>query len=318
MTLLGYTLSSEEFGPQDLADHARLAEEAGFTFASISDHFHPWLDSQGHSPFVWGTLGAISQTTKTMTIGTGVTCPMIRTHPVIIAQAAATAAALLPKRFYLGVGTGEALNEHIVGEYWPPLSERREMLAESIDVIRTMWEGGYVSYRGQFYNVDNARLYTLPDELPPIHVAAGGPEAARLAAQIGDGLISTTPDGSLVQEFKDAGGANPIIGQLTVCWGDDENEQAEIAKTMWANAAIPGQLGQELAIPMYFEQAAELVTNEHMKSAMPCGPDVDKIVEKIREYEQAGFTHVYLHQIGSNQAPFIKMAKDQLFPLFRA
>ncbi len=318
MVQLGYTLSSEEFGPQALADQANLAEKAGFGFASISDHFHPWLDSQGQSPFVWGTLGAISQTTSSMLIGTGVTCPILRTHPAIIAQAAATAADLLPGRFYLGVGTGEALNEHILGQQWPPLSLRREMLAEAVELIRTLWGGDYVTTQGTFYRVDNARIYTLPEELPPIHVAAGGPLAAELAARIGDGLIATAPDTETVDAYTAAGGKKTIIGQLTVCWGADEDAQAEVARHYWANAAIPGQLGQELAIPTYFEQAAELVTNEHMKEVMPCGPDVDKIIDEIEAFEKAGFTHVYVHQIGPDQEAFIAMAKERLLPRFSA
>jgi G6PDH family F420-dependent oxidoreductase len=318
MTQLGYTLSSEEFGPRELAELAGLAEQAGFAFASISDHFHPWLDSQGHSPFVWGTLGAISRTTTSMLIGTGVTCPMLRTHPAIIAHAAATAADLLPGRFYLGVGTGEALNEHILGQQWPPVSIRRDMLAEAVDVIRELWSGEYVTMEGEFYRVDNARIYTLPEQLPPIYVAAGGPEAAELAAEIGDGLIATSPDSDTVGVYTSSGGADPIIGQMTLCWGEDEDAQAEVARRNWANGAIPGQLSQELALPLYFEQAAELVTNEKMKEAMPCGPDIDRIVEKINEYVNAGFTHIYLHQIGPDQRAFIDMAKRKILPRFNA
>jgi coenzyme F420-dependent glucose-6-phosphate dehydrogenase len=316
MVSIGYTLSSEEFAPQALADHAGLAEKAGFSFASISDHFHPWLDSQGHSPFVWATLGAISQTTSQMLIGTGVTCPTMRTHPAIIAHAAATAATLLPGRFYLGVGTGEALNEHILGQQWPPLSMRQDMLAEAVDLIRSLWNGGYVTEQGRFYRVDNARLYTLPDELPPIHVGASGPESGVLAAQIGDGLISTAPDSETVEAFKTNGGSEPIIGQLTICWGADEETQAEVAKDIWANSAIPGQLSQELALPIYFEQASQLVTTDMVKESMPCGPDVEKIHEQIKAYIDAGFTHVYLHQIGPDQEQFIDMAKREILPRY--
>lgn len=316
MVKIGYTLSSEEFGPQALADHARLAEDAGFSFASISDHFHPWLDSQGHSPFVWSTLGAISQTTSQLLIGTGVTCPMLRTHPAIIAQAAATAADLLPGRFYLGVGTGEALNEHILGQQWPPLSVRQEMLAEAVDVIRSLWNGGYVTSQGTYYRVDNARIYTLPAELPQIHVAASGPESAVLAAQIGDGLISTAPNAEAVDAFQTNGGSGPVIGQLTVCWGANEDAQAEVALRQWANSAIPGQLSQELALPQYFEQAAELVTPDRIKESIACGPDVEKIHSQIQEYLDVGFTHVYLHQIGPDQEAFIDLAKREILPRF--
>jgi len=316
MVNIGYTLSSEEFGPQALADHARLAEDAGFTFASISDHFHPWLDSQGHSPFVWATLGAISQTTSQLLIGTGVTCPTLRIHPAIIAQAAATAGDLLPGRFYLGVGTGEALNEHILGQQWPPLSLRQDMLAEAVDLIRSLWSGNYVTEQGRFYRVDNARIYTLPAELPPIHVAASGPESAVLAAQVGDGLISTSPDSETVDAFQTNGGSGPVIGQLTVCWGANEDEQAEVALSQWANSAIPGQLSQELALPVYFEQAAGLVTTEKIKESMACGPDVEQIHTRIKEYIDAGFTHVYLHQIGPDQEQFIGMAEREIMPRY--
>lgn len=316
MVHIGYTLSSEEFRPQELANAARMAEDAGFAFASISDHFHPWLDSQGHSPFVWSTLGAISQTTSQLLIGTGVTCPTVRTHPAIIAHAAATAADLLPGRFYLGVGTGEALNEHILGDHWPPLSIRQEMLREAVDIIRTLWSGNYVTEHGQFYSVENARIYTLPDELPPIHVAAGGTDAADLAASIGDGLIATSPDAETVSTFTTNGGDGPIIGQLTVCWGTDETEQAELARKVWANAAIPGQLGQELAIPLYFEQAASLVTTEQIAEAIVCGPDPEKFHQSIQEYVDAGFTHIYLHQVGPDQQGFIDFAKQHILPRY--
>jgi G6PDH family F420-dependent oxidoreductase len=316
MVNIGYTLSSEEFRPQALADHARLAEDAGFSFASISDHFHPWLDSQGHSPFVWSTLGAISQTTSQLLIGTGVTCPTFRIHPAIIAQAAATAADLLPGRFYLGVGTGEALNEHILGHQWPPLSLRQDMLAEAVELIRSLWGGKYVTEQGRFFRVDNARIYTLPDELPPIHVAASGTESAVLAAGFGDGLISTSPDAETVDAFQTNGGSGPVIGQLTICWGANEDEQAEVALSQWANSAIPGQLGQELAIPTYFEQATGLLDTDRIKESIACGPDVEKIHQQIQEYVDAGFTHVYLHQVGPDQEPFIEMAKRDILPRY--
>jgi G6PDH family F420-dependent oxidoreductase len=184
VTEFGYALSSEEHRPSDLVDHARRAEESGFSFALISDHYHPWIDRQGQSPFVWGVLGAIAQATERLVVGTGVTCPTIRTHPAIIAQAAATAASLMPNRFFLGVGTGENLNEHILGTGWPALDVRTEMLEEAVDVIRQLWTGDRVSHRGPYYTVQNARIYTLPERLPPIHLAASGPKAARQAARV--------------------------------------------------------------------------------------------------------------------------------------
>src|SRR5438046_2375991 len=191
---LGYTLSSEEHDPLALVRNAQAAEEAGFEFLTISDHFHPWTDSQGESPFVWGVIGAIAASTERLRLGTGVTCPTVRTHPGIIAQAAATAQALMEGRFFLGVGAGENLNEHIFGGYWPSPDERQEMLGEAIDVIRLLWQGDYQTHRGKHYRVENARIYSLPDELPAIAVAAGGPEAAKLAAEKGDAMVATAPD----------------------------------------------------------------------------------------------------------------------------
>jgi len=188
MTEYGYALSSEEHPPNDLVRHAQRAEAAGFTFAAISDHFHPWIDQQGQSPFVWSVLGGIAHATSTLKLGTGVTCPTFRIHPAIIAQAAATVTAMMPGRFFLGVGSGENLNEHILGDHWPPAPVRQDMLAEAIAVIRQLWEGGYQSFDGSYYTVENARIYTLPHEPPPIVVAAGGPSAATLAGELADGL----------------------------------------------------------------------------------------------------------------------------------
>ena len=317
MIQIGYTLSAEEFRPQELADNARLAEEAGFAFASISDHFHPWLDSQGHSPFVWSVLGAISQTTKSIQIGTGVTCPIIRIHPVILAQAAATIADLLPGRFYFGVGTGELLNEHITGCKWPPIAERQEMLEEAVSLIRDLWRGENTSYDGLYFTVENARIYTVPEQLPPIYIAASGPESASLAASIGEGLISTAPDKETVESFSSSGGNGPVIGQLTVCWGADEQAQVELAKALWGFTVLPGQYNQELALPLYYEQGLELVTNEKVAEKVVCGPDVELIHEKIGEFVDAGFTHVYVHQVGPDQTNFIDMSRREILPRYQ-
>jgi G6PDH family F420-dependent oxidoreductase len=211
---LGYALSSEEHAPNDLVRYARLAEDTGFDFALISDHFHPWIDQQGHSPFVWSVIGGIAQATERLRLGTGVTCPTIRTHPAIIAHAAATAAAMMPGRFFLGVGTGENLNEHILGDRWPPVDVRQEMLDEAVDVIRLLWQGGEKSFYGSYYIVENARLYTLPEELPPIYVAASGPSSAALAGLIGDGLITTSPNANVAEAFRVGGGeGKPMYGQ---------------------------------------------------------------------------------------------------------
>jgi len=318
MVQIGYTLSSEEFRPNELVEQAVNAEKAGFPFAGISDHFHPWMDSQGHSPLVWSTLGGIAVKTSQLRVLTGVTAPIIRYHPAILAQAAATIADMMPGRFIFGVGTGEMLNEHITGEQWPPISIRQEMLAEAIDIIRQLWQGGYTTIQGDYYEIQNARLYTLPDELPPIYIAASGEESAGLAGKIGDGLVSTAPDKKAVQAFDAAsGGDKPRYGQLTVCWSKDENDAAETALKYWGYTALGSQLSQELALPKYFQEAAEkLVTTEHMKQEVVCGPDPEKYHEKIQAYIDAGFDHVYLHQVGPDQERFVDFAKRELLPKY--
>src|SRR5262245_57783805 len=250
MMEIGYSMSSEEHPPLDLVRYARMAEDAGFGFALISDHFHPWLDRQGQSPFVWSVLGAIATATSRLRDGTGVTCPLIRMHPAIVAQAAATTAAMMPGRFFLGVGTGENLNEHVVGEGWPPAEPRREMLAEAVDVLRLLWKGGEQSHAGQYFRVENARLYTLPDRPPPVMVAAGGKLSAELAGSIGDGLIATSPKPALIDVFQQAGGRKkPRFGKVTVCWARSDEEARRIAHEQWPNAAIPGELPRELPRP---------------------------------------------------------------------
>jgi coenzyme F420-dependent glucose-6-phosphate dehydrogenase len=315
MTELGYAMSSEEHAPNDLVRHAAMAEEAGFTFALISDHFHPWVDRQGHSPFVWSVIGGISQATSRLRLGTGVTCPTIRIHPAIIAQAAATSAAMMPGRFFLGLGTGENLNEHILGDKWPPYDVRSEMFEEAIDVVRLLWEGGTKSHYGDYYVVENARIYTLPDPLPEIHIAAAGPKSAEMAGRIGDGFIGTAPDAEVIRAFEAAGGAGkPKYGQLTVCYAEDEAAARRTAFELWPIAGLKGELSQELPTPAHFEQAAQMVTEEQIGEAVVCGPDPDRHLAKIREYADAGYTHIYVHQIGPDQAGFIDLYRREILP----
>jgi coenzyme F420-dependent glucose-6-phosphate dehydrogenase len=310
----GYALSSEEHPPNDLVRNAKAAEEAGFSFALVSDHYHPWVDAQGHSAFVWSTIGAIAQVTDRLVLGTGVTCPIVRIHPAIVAQAAATSAAMMPGRFFLGVGSGENLNEHVLGDKWPAADERVEMLEEAIAVIRLLWEGGFQSFRGEFYDVEQARLYTLPEERPPLAVAASKPLAAELAGRLGDALIGVAPDAELVGNFDEAGGSGkPKYGQITVCWAETEEAGRTTIKEVWPNAGLKGDLSQELATPVLFEQACELVRHEDLES-LPAGPDPEPYVEAVREYEQAGFTHIYLHQIGRDQNGFFRFWRDELQP----
>jgi G6PDH family F420-dependent oxidoreductase len=316
MTRIGYALSSEEHTPNKLVDNAQAAEETGFEFALISDHYHPWVDAQGHAPFVWSVLGAIARATRRLEIGTGVTCPMMRTHPAIIAQAAGTIGAMMPGRFFLGVGTGENLNEHILAEKWPEADVRIDMLEEAVEVIRLLWEGEQVSHYGQYYNLENARVYDLPEPRSPIHVAASGPKAAEMAGRVGDGLISVGPVKEVVDAFRAAGGeGKPVYGQLTVCWAASREEAMKTAYEIWPNAGIKGEASQELPAPAHFEQLAKMVTPEQIAESVPCGPDPAPIIEQFRKYEEAGFDHVYLHQIGPDQEGFFRFAQQELLPV---
>jgi len=314
MTKFGYALSSEEHPPQQLVENARRAEEAGFTFALISDHYHPWVDRQGHSPFVWSAIGGIAQATESLRLGTGVTCPTIRIHPAVIAQAAATSAAMMPDRFFLGVGTGENLNEHILGDHWPAPDERLERLEEAVEVIRLLWQGGYKTHRGKHYTVEQARIYTLPDEPPPIAVAASEPQAAELAGRIGDALVSVSPDRELIERFEQAGGSGPRYGQITVCWAESDEEAKKTAYEWWPNAAIEGSLSQELALPRYFEEAARMVDAEDVAGKINVGADPGPYLETIRAYEEAGYDHIYFHQIGPDQEGFFGFFERDLQP----
>ncbi len=311
----GYALSSEEHRPADLIRHAALAEETGFEFALISDHYHPWVDAQGHSPFVWSVLGGIARETSKLQVGTGVTCPMIRTHPAIIAQAAATTADLFEGRFFLGLGTGENLNEHILGDHWPPYEERRGMLIESIEIMRGLWEGKLFSHRGEHYIVENARIYTLPDKPIEIMVAASGRESAEAAAHFGDGMIVVSAEAEVIDGFSDSGGkGKPIYGQVTVCWAPTEDEGKETLHRIWPNAGVPGELSQELPLPQHFEQASSIVTPESLAESTPVGPDVARYVEAIAEYAEAGVENIYIHQVGPDQQGFMAFWRDELQP----
>jgi G6PDH family F420-dependent oxidoreductase len=265
----GYFLASEEHGPAELVRQARLAERAGFEGLWISDHFHPWLDEQGHSPFVWSVIGALCQATS-LPITTAVTCPLVRIHPVIIAQAAATSQTLLHGRFVLGVGTGEALNEHIVDSRWPPASERLEMLEEAIGLIRRLFSGDLITHRGKHYRVDTARLYTRPDQPPPIYMSGFGPKAARLAGRIADGFICTMPDADLLRAFHTYGGdGKPIQGGIKVCWAPEKEQARDTVQRLWPNAVIPGEAGQLLPLPRHFKQLSGLVTQDMIERAIP-------------------------------------------------
>lgn len=310
---IGYFLSSEEWGPHDLVAQAVKAQEAGFEGLWISDHYHPWNDQQGHSPFVWSTIGAIAQATDRMKVTTAVTCPTIRIHPGIIAQAAATSAVLLNGNFCLGLGSGEALNEHIFGDHWPEADERLEMLEEAVEVIRKLWEGGAKDHRGRHYRLEHCRVYDLPETPPPIVVSGFGQKAVDLAARIGDGYCTVGPDAESVERFRSRSSNGTIVqGGLKVCWDDDESRARQTVYRLWPNEGLPGELAQVLPTPEHFEQVSELVTEEMLAAEIPCGPDADRHVEAIKAYEEAGFDELYVNQIGPGQDAFFEAYRERV------
>jgi G6PDH family F420-dependent oxidoreductase len=294
---VGYALSCEDSGPRELIEQARRAEAAGFHALWISDHYHPWIDEQGHSPFVWSVIGAIAEATD-LPVTTGVTCPTMRIHPAVIAQAAATSAVLLGGRFALGVGSGEALNEHILGDVWPEADERLEMLEEAIEVMRLLWQGGVQSHRGRHYRVSHARVYDLPPEPPKVLVSGFGPSATKLAARVGDGYCTTSPDEELIGLYRSEGGTGPVHAGSKVCFGPDEQEAIKTVHRLWPNIGLPGELAQVLPTPAHFEQAAELVTEDMIGQAVPCGPDLDHHAQELQAFADAGVDELYVQQVG--------------------
>ena len=310
---LGYALSSEEHAPRDLVLNAQRAEAAGFSFALISDHIHPWTNKQGHSAFVWSVIGAIAQTTTELRLGTGVTCPSIRIHPVIVAHAAATASCLMPGRFFLGVGTGENLNEHVTGAKWPAADERLSMLEEAVELMRELWQGDYVTHRGRHYTAEDVRIFDVPDGGVELAVAAMQPKAARLAGRIGDALVNVAPAEGIIEKFDEAGGAGkPKYGQITVCWAASEDEAKRTAFDVWPNVLVEGSASQELPLPSDFEQLVESRSPDDLDGVLPLGPDPDAYVSALKDYGDAGYTHVYFHQIGPDQAGFVDFASKHL------
>lgn len=312
MTKYGLTLSSEEHSPAKLVEIAVAAEEAGFDFVSISDHFHPWISEQGHSPFVWTVLGAISQRTENLEVGVGVTAPIMRLHPALNAHAVTTTATLLEGRFTWGVGSGEALNEHILGHRWPPADVRLEMLEEAVEIVRRLLTGESVTHRGKHYTVEDARLFDLPSTLPPIVVSAFGPEAASLAARIGDGLWTTGVKDDVVKTFRDEGGSGPIWSQLSLCWDPDRDAAVERAHRIWPNTGLTGQLAQDLRTVAHFEQAVKMVRADDIAESLPCGPEAGPILESIGQARELGIDHIYLHQIGDPTAGFLEFWQDEI------
>jgi coenzyme F420-dependent glucose-6-phosphate dehydrogenase len=311
---LGYHLSSEEHPPGELVRLARRAEEAGFAYAFVSDHFHPWVDAQGESPFVWSVIGGIAQVTERLRVGTGVTAPIMRLHPAIVAQAAATCAVMTQGRFFLGVGTGENLNEHVLGDRWPAPDERLEMLEEAVELMRCLWDGGLQTFRGDHYVVEQARLYTLPEQPIEVAVAASAPQAAKLAGRIGDALVSTAPDPEVVESYRAGGGGGPAYVKVTLVWDEDAERARRTLYEVFPNTGAPGELSTELALPRHFEQVAQVLTPEQLAEQVPCGPDPEPVVEQCRKALEAGFTHLYFHQVGPDQEGFFQFWEQELRP----
>jgi coenzyme F420-dependent glucose-6-phosphate dehydrogenase len=317
---IGLHLSAEEHPPDFLVATARRAEEAGFAFVTISDHFHPWTRRQGQSPFVWAVIGAIAQVTERIGVGTAVTCPTIRTHPAIVAQAAATAAAMLPDRFFFGVGTGERLNECVLGDPWPSAPVRREMLEEAIEIIRALWTGEMVrAHQGPHYTVEDARVFTRPAAPPPIVVSGLGPRSAEMAGRIGDGYMHVRPEAELVEAFRRAGGdGKPCYGKLNVCVAADEAQARRIAYETWPTTGLRGEMGQQLATPEHYEQATAPVREEDVARRTLCSADPELHLAALNRFRDAGFDHVYVHQFGRDQERLIALYEKDILPQLTA
>jgi G6PDH family F420-dependent oxidoreductase len=310
----GYFLASEEHGPADLVEQARMAEQAGFQALWISDHFHPWNDAQGQSAFVWSVIGALSEAVS-LPIETAVTCPTVRMHPAVTAHAAATSAVMTGGRFRLGLGTGEALNEHILGDRWPPVHVRLEMLEEAVQVMRRLFSGEEVNHHGTHYTVENARLYTVPDEPVPIDISGFGPKATSLAARVADGYITMMPDEEMVTQFRKGGGGTKLVsGGTKVCYGTDREECVRLVHRLWYNELLPGEMGQVLPSPRHFEQLHELVTEDMVREKVTCGDDADQHVTTLKAFADAGFDRVYVNQIGPDQRGFFDFYRTKVLP----
>jgi len=314
MATFGYTLMCEQTDPKKLVRNGIEAERAGFDFTVISDHFHPWLEEQGESPFAWSVLGAVASQTSRMALMTMVTCTTVRYHPAIVAQIAATIGLMSDDRFTLGLGAGENLNEHVVGQGWPPANIRHLMLEEAIHVIRELWKGGYVSHQGDYFDVHDARIFSMPKQLPPIAVAASGRESCRLAARTGAALIATQPKPELVSMYRDAGGTGPCYAQIALCWGKDEAQARKTAHQYMRFSVPAWKVMSELPNPVNFAAASTTVREEDVAESVPCGPNVNRHLEGIQKYLDAGFDRIAILQAGRDQDGFFGFWNEELKP----
>jgi G6PDH family F420-dependent oxidoreductase len=309
---IGYKLMTEAFGPKEVVRQAVAAEATGFDFVDLSDHFHPWLDVQGHSAFAWSMLGAIAERTDRIGLATGVTCPTVRYHPAVIAQAAATVALLSDGRFLLGLGSGERLNEHVVGRNFPAVTQRQAMLREAVEIIRLLWSGGYRSYQGRYLQVEDARVFDLPQTPPEIAIAASGEPSARLAAECGDALFATEPKAAIVEHYVAAGGAGPRYAEVPLAYAPDEGaarrtvlETARWALTGW-------KVLSELPNPVNFEAATATVTERDVAQRFACGPDVARHLAVVDQFVDAGFDRLVLMNVGPDPDRFLEFFRAEL------
>jgi G6PDH family F420-dependent oxidoreductase len=320
MVNFGYTLMTEQAGPKDLVSHAAAAEACGFDFAVMSDHYFPWLDSQGHSPYAWSVLGAVTQVTERIELMTYVTCPIMRYHPAVVAQKAATVQLLSDGRFTLGLGAGENLNEHVVGAGWPPANIRHEMFAEALTIIAELFDGGYVNYAGKHFRVDSAKLWDLPERRVPIATAVSGRQSIALGAPRADAMIAVEPDASLVHGWNELSQVRDTrkIGQLPISWDTDRDAAIHRAHDQFRWFGGGWKVNSELPGPASFAAASQFVTEHDVAEQIPCGPDVDPIVSAVSDFWEAGFTDVALIQIGGrHQDQFFPFAERELLPALR-
>jgi G6PDH family F420-dependent oxidoreductase len=315
---IGFKLFAEGYDPKEIVRQAVEAERAGFDFVEVSDHFHPWLYDHGHSGFAWSMLAAIAAKTERIGLATGVTCPSIRYHPAIVAQAAATTALLSDGRFTLGVGAGEQLNEHVVGRGWPSVSERHELLREALEIIRLLWQGGYRSYEGKHLKLEDARVFDLPEEQVPIAVAIGGERGARIAAELGDGIFATDPERELISAYEAAGGDGVRYCEVPLAWAPDEDAAAESAHSMFRFGVLGWKVLTELPNPINFEAATELVDVDDLREAFACGPDAERHLDVAREFAEAGFDHLALINAGPDPDGFFEFFSNELAEPLRA
>ncbi|MDX2395638.1 MULTISPECIES: LLM class F420-dependent oxidoreductase [unclassified Streptomyces] len=319
MVRFGYTMMTEQAGPRELVEHVAAAERAGFDFSVTSDHYFPWLASQGHAPYAWSVLGAAAQATTTIPLMTYVTCPTVRYHPAVVAQKAATMQLLSDGRFRLGLGSGENLNEHVVGPGWPAAHVRLAMLEEAVGIIRDLFDGGSVNHHGQYFDVENAKLWDLPDEPPPIGIAVSGKRSCELAGRYADLAIAIDPERELLESFDRAGGVGkPRVGQLAVCHDTDRDAAVRRAHEQFRWSAGGWQVNAELPGPSAFDQATRYVRPEDIAKSIPCGDDPEAFVDAVRPFVEAGFTEIALVQVGgSHQHSFIDWAETTLLPALR-